>query len=59
MALALTAFILLNLLVWAYFFLLLELLLLLYLLSANHLLRNPIPSLSASDRETLGPQRRI
>ena len=52
MCLALTAFVLLNLLVWGYFFLLLELLLLLYLLSANGLLQHAVPSLSASHDKT-------
>ena len=52
MTLALTAFTLLNLLVWGYFFLLLELLFLLYLLSANNLLRHPVTSSSASHGKT-------
>ena len=47
LALALTAFILLNILVWGYFFLLIELLLLLFVASANGWLQTPPePSLS-------------
>ncbi len=49
MAIALTVFILWNILVWGYFFLLLELLLLLYLAAANNWLSLSSPTHKATD----------
>ena len=49
MSLALAGFILCNILIWGYFFLLLELLLLLYVCAANNWLRPPDASVPGVD----------
>jgi hypothetical protein len=48
MSLALACFIMLNILVWGYFFLLLEVMLLLYIISANGWLKESPPNESFS-----------